>query len=47
MRKGPGSVDHIAWVTVDKNGPRVANIRVDGVFGAEGPTDNSDASGSN
>ncbi|MBN8849878.1 MULTISPECIES: metallophosphoesterase [unclassified Sphingomonas] len=38
MRKGPGSVDHIAWVTVDKSGAHVANIRVDGVFGAGGPS---------
>ena len=38
IRQGPGSVDHIAWVTVDKSGPHVANIRVDGVFGPSGPS---------
>ncbi len=37
IRKGPGAVDHISWVTMDDNGPHVANIRVDGVFGPEGP----------
>lgn len=28
--------DHIAWVTLDEAGPRVANLRLDGVYGVEG-----------
>ncbi len=42
IRKGPGSVDHITWVTVGKNGPHVANIRVGGVFGVSGPSEGDD-----
>lgn len=41
IRKGPGAVDHISWVTMDDNGPHVANIRVDGMFGPEGPKEPS------
>ena len=37
IRKGPGAVDHITWVTMDDSGPQIANIRVDGVFGPNGP----------
>lgn len=37
IRKGPGAVDHISWVTMDEEGPHVANIRVGGVFGPAGP----------
>lgn len=37
IRNGPGAVDHISWVTVDDDGPHLANIRVGGVFGHKGP----------
>lgn len=33
IRKGPDAVDHISWVTMDDEGPHVANIRVSDVFG--------------
>ncbi|MBS0361112.1 MAG: metallophosphoesterase [Proteobacteria bacterium] len=32
----PGSVDHVLWVTMDKDGPSIANIRLDGVFDKTG-----------
>ena len=32
----PGAVDHLLWVTMDKDGPSIANIRLDGVFDKTG-----------
>jgi serine/threonine-protein phosphatase CPPED1 len=37
IRKGSGAVDHVTWVTMTADGPRIANIRIDGVFGKAGP----------
>jgi hypothetical protein len=32
----PGAIDHVLWVTMDKGGPAIANIRLDGVFDKTG-----------
>lgn len=32
----PGAVDHVLWVTMDRDGPSIANIRLDGVFDKTG-----------
>lgn len=37
LRDGVGRVDHIAWVTMGDEGPRFANIRLDGIFDKTGP----------
>jgi serine/threonine-protein phosphatase CPPED1 len=34
--KEEGSFDHITWVTMTETGPRIANIVLDGILGAEG-----------
>jgi 3',5'-cyclic AMP phosphodiesterase CpdA len=31
-----GAVDHFMWVTMTKQGPSIANIRLDGIFGKSG-----------
>ena len=33
----PNVVDHVMWVAMGKHGPSISNIRVDGLFGKEGP----------
>ena len=38
-----GNFDHITIVTVSEGGPRIANIRLDGVFGYEGHKDKAEA----
>ncbi|MBS0334595.1 MAG: metallophosphoesterase [Proteobacteria bacterium] len=32
----PGAVDHVLWVTMTKDGPSIANLRLDGVFDKTG-----------
>jgi hypothetical protein len=32
QREGPGSIDHISWVTMTQDGPQIANIELGGVF---------------
>ena len=34
--KEEGSFDHLTWVTMTETGPRIANIVLDGILGAEG-----------
>lgn len=34
---GPGTLDHIMWVTMTDEGPRIANIALDGLHGRDGP----------
>ncbi|GAB3291290.1 metallophosphoesterase family protein [Parahaliea aestuarii] len=34
---GPGTLDHLMWVTVGEDGPEIANIALDGLFDREGP----------
>ena len=29
---GPGNVDHVLWVTMSENGPRIGQITLDGVY---------------
>jgi len=31
-KNGPGNVDHILWVTMSENGPRIGQITLDGVY---------------
>ena len=38
-----GNFDHITMVAVSEGGPHIANIRLDGVFGPEGPEDEAEA----
>lgn len=33
----PGTMDHVLFVSMTKDGPRIANIRLDGLYGVEGP----------
>ena len=28
----PGEFDHIVWVTMTKDGPRIANLMLDGIY---------------
>lgn len=37
MTSDPAVVDHILWVSVADGAPRFTNIRLDGMFGKEGP----------
>ena len=32
----PGAVDHLTWITMTRDGPSIANIRLDGVFDRTG-----------
>jgi hypothetical protein len=34
--EGPGNVDHIMWVTMTENGPKMANIALKGLFDRKG-----------
>ena len=34
--EGPGNVDHIMWVTMTDDGPRIANIALKGIFDRKG-----------
>lgn len=34
---GPGSLDHVTWVTMTNDGPVIANIALDGLFDKLGP----------
>ena len=34
---GPGTLDHLMWVTVGADGPEIANIALDGLFYRDGP----------
>jgi hypothetical protein len=36
-KDGPGRVDHVAMVTMTPDGPSIAQLRTDGIFGKEGP----------
>lgn len=36
MRRGPGNVDHIMWVTMTKDGPKMANIALKGLYDRKG-----------
>ena len=31
-KNGPGNVDHILWVTMTDDGPRIAQITLDGIY---------------
>ena len=31
-KNGPGNVDHVLWVTMSENGPRIGQITLDGVY---------------
>lgn len=33
----PGAVDHIVWVTMTHDGPKIANLMLNGVFDKQGP----------
>lgn len=33
----PGTMDHVLYVSMTSEGPRIANIRLDGLYGVEGP----------
>lgn len=33
----PGAVDHVVWVTMTEDGPKIANLMLNGVFDKEGP----------
>jgi len=35
---GPGTMDHIAWVTLDKGAPEIANIKLSGLLDRTGKT---------
>jgi hypothetical protein len=35
-QEGPGNVDHIMWVTMTDDGPRIANIALKGIFDRKG-----------
>lgn len=35
--EGPGTLDHIMWVTMTDEGPEIANIRLDGIYDRYGP----------
>ena len=35
-KDGPGNVDHILWVTMTDDGPRIAQITLDGIYGRAG-----------
>ncbi|MBW8036212.1 MAG: hypothetical protein FVQ79_11425 [Planctomycetes bacterium] len=39
--KGPqqGKFDHVMWVTMTDQGPRIANLLLDGIFGDDPPTE--------
>jgi len=37
LRDGPGSVDHISWVTMTDSGLKFAHIKLDGLFDKQGP----------
>ncbi len=37
LSTGPGSLDHVAWVTMTDDGPVIANIRLDGLLDQRGP----------
>jgi hypothetical protein len=34
--EGPGNVDHILWVTMNEDGPRIAKITLDGIYDRRG-----------
>ncbi|WP_116368773.1 metallophosphoesterase family protein [Parahaliea mediterranea] len=34
---GPGTLDHLMWVTMGADGPHIANIALDGLFDRSGP----------
>jgi len=33
-----GAMDHVTWVTMTKDGPKIANLLMNGIIGKEGPT---------
>ena len=35
-KNGPGNVDHVSWVTMTENGPRIGQITLDGVYDRAG-----------
>ena len=35
-KDGPGNVDHILWVTMTEDGPRIAQITLDGIYDRKG-----------
>ncbi len=35
-KNGPGNVDHVLWVTMTENGPRIGQITLDGVYDRAG-----------
>lgn len=37
LREGPGSIDHVLWVTMTGDGPVFANLALDGIFDKHGP----------
>jgi hypothetical protein len=37
LSTGPGSFDHVTWVTLTDDGPVIANIRLDGLLDERGP----------
>ena len=37
LSPGPGSFDHVAWVTMTDDGPRISLIRLDGLLDVTGP----------
>jgi 3',5'-cyclic AMP phosphodiesterase CpdA len=39
LRDGPGRLDHVMWVTLTEDGPRIANLDLQGISGKEGPAE--------
>lgn len=37
ISRGPGAMDHVMWATMTDDGPVLAPIRLDGMFGPQGP----------
>ncbi len=36
VHDGPGNVDHMTWVTMTEDGPKIANIALKGIFDRKG-----------
>ncbi len=38
----PGAIDHVVWVTMTKNGPKIANLLLNGILDKTGPAEGDD-----
>jgi DNA-binding CsgD family transcriptional regulator len=38
----PGAIDHILWVTLDNEGPKIANLLMNGIMDKKGPPNDDD-----